>query len=56
MEGDRERFLRSGMDGYISKPVHSRELFEVMESLLGLSTALVAGEVHTERVGSREVE
>ena len=44
MEGDRERFLRSGMDGYISKPVHSRELFEVMESLLGLSTALVAGD------------
>jgi PAS domain S-box-containing protein len=42
MEGDRQRFLGSGMDGYISKPIHSRELFEVMESLLGLSTALGA--------------
>jgi two-component system sensor histidine kinase/response regulator len=40
MEGDRQRFLGSGMDGYISKPVHSRELFEVIESLLGLSAAV----------------
>jgi len=40
MEGDRERFLGSGMDGYVSKPVHSGELFQVIESLLGLSTAL----------------
>jgi two-component system sensor histidine kinase/response regulator len=30
MEGDRQRFLESGMDGYISKPVHSRELFETI--------------------------
>jgi signal transduction histidine kinase/DNA-binding response OmpR family regulator len=40
MEGDRERFLGSGMDGYVSKPVHSSELFQVIESLVGLSTAL----------------
>jgi CheY-like chemotaxis protein len=40
MEGDRQRFLASGMDGYISKPVHSRELFEVIESLVALSGAV----------------
>ncbi len=45
MEGDRERFLESGMDGYISKPIHSRELFEAIESLLGLSPARVAEEL-----------
>jgi two-component system, sensor histidine kinase and response regulator len=37
MEGDRQRFLESGMDGYISKPVHSLELFEVIESISGLN-------------------
>ena len=42
MGGDRQRFLASGMDGYISKPVHSRELFQMIDSLLGLSTALTA--------------
>jgi two-component system, sensor histidine kinase and response regulator len=48
MEGDRERFLASGMDGYISKPVHSSELFDVIESLLGLNTALMDGSPHAE--------
>ena len=48
MEGDRERFLASGMDGYISKPVDSRELFDVIESLLGLNTALMASPPHAE--------
>ena len=40
MEGDRERFLESGMDGYVSKPVHSHELFEAIDSLLGLNSAI----------------
>jgi len=44
MEGDRERFIESGMDGYVSKPVHSRELFEVIDSLLGLNTAITEAE------------
>ena len=34
MAGDRQRFLESGMDGYVSKPVHSLELFEVIETVL----------------------
>jgi two-component system sensor histidine kinase/response regulator len=30
MNGDRERCLESGMDGYIPKPVRARELFETL--------------------------
>jgi CheY-like chemotaxis protein len=31
MKGDRQRCLDAGMDGYICKPIRSRELFEVVE-------------------------
>ncbi|HTR36566.1 MAG TPA: response regulator [Bryobacteraceae bacterium] len=34
MVGDRQRFLESGMDGYIAKPVHAHELFEAIETVL----------------------
>jgi two-component system sensor histidine kinase/response regulator len=37
MTGDRQRFLESGMDGYISKPVHQKELFEAIENVLALT-------------------
>jgi CheY-like chemotaxis protein len=39
MSGDRQRFLASGMDGYISKPVHQKELFEAIENVLALTAA-----------------
>ena len=39
MAGDRQRFLESGMDGYVSKPVHSQELFEVIETVLAPAAA-----------------
>jgi CheY-like chemotaxis protein len=35
MQGDRERVLTSGFDGYLSKPIQSRLLFEEMDRLLG---------------------
>jgi CheY-like chemotaxis protein len=35
MKGDRELCLNSGMDGYVSKPLQSRELFDAVESLAG---------------------
>src|SRR5262249_1113785 len=33
MKGDRERCLAAGMDGYISKPLRPRDLFETVEGL-----------------------
>ncbi|MGA2988809.1 MAG: response regulator, partial [Terriglobia bacterium] len=33
MEGDRERCLAAGMDGYISKPIHARDLMDAIENL-----------------------
>jgi CheY-like chemotaxis protein len=39
MAGDRQRFLESGMDGYISKPVNQKELFEAIENVLALPAA-----------------
>jgi CheY-like chemotaxis protein len=56
MEGDRQRFLEAGMDDYISKPVHARELFEVIEALLPLNTQVAPGKSHDDRTGSGEVE
>lgn len=37
MKGDRERCLRAGMDGYISKPILARELFDTIENLITMS-------------------
>ncbi|MBZ5516284.1 MAG: hypothetical protein LAN62_15820 [Acidobacteriia bacterium] len=32
MKGDRERCLAAGMDGYVSKPLDAKKLFEAVES------------------------
>ncbi len=34
MKGDRERCLRAGMDGYVSKPILPGELFEAIDRLI----------------------
>jgi CheY-like chemotaxis protein/HPt (histidine-containing phosphotransfer) domain-containing protein len=34
MQGDKERCLKAGMDGYVSKPVQAKILFEVIERLV----------------------
>ncbi len=34
MKGDRERCLDSGMDGYVSKPIQPRELWETIDNLV----------------------
>ena len=33
MKGDRERCIEAGMDGYVSKPVHSKLLYETIEAM-----------------------
>jgi two-component system sensor histidine kinase/response regulator len=37
IEGDRDRCLAAGMDGYASKPIQAKELIETIESLLPAS-------------------
>jgi CheY-like chemotaxis protein len=37
MAGDRMRFLKAGMDGYVSKPIHLQELLEAIESVLSVT-------------------
>ncbi|MDB5384841.1 MAG: rpfC [Planctomycetaceae bacterium] len=34
MKGDRERCLAAGMDGYVTKPIQAKELFEVVNSII----------------------
>ena len=33
MKGDREKYLRAGMDGYVSKPIRRQELYDTIEQL-----------------------
>jgi CheY-like chemotaxis protein len=35
MKGDRERCLEAGMDGYVSKPIRARELFDAIAAVAG---------------------
>jgi two-component system, sensor histidine kinase and response regulator len=34
MQGDKERCLSAGMDGYVSKPIKLEELFSVIEKVV----------------------
>ena len=34
MEGDRDRFLNSGMDGYVTKPLNSEQLYAAIEGCM----------------------
>jgi signal transduction histidine kinase/CheY-like chemotaxis protein/HPt (histidine-containing phosphotransfer) domain-containing protein len=39
MKRDRERCLEAGMDGYVAKPIQTRELFEAIDRLVPLEKA-----------------
>ena len=43
LRGDRERCIAAGMDGYLAKPIHAKELFDLIESLLPPSKAAGTG-------------
>jgi signal transduction histidine kinase/DNA-binding response OmpR family regulator len=43
MKGDRERCLDSGMDGYISKPVQSKILYETIDKITGATAVALQG-------------
>jgi two-component system, sensor histidine kinase and response regulator len=51
MQGDRERCLASGMDGYIAKPIQPRRLFEVLDEMVASSE----GQVETRLPGELKV-
>ena len=42
MQGDRERCLGAGMDGYVAKPIRARELFGAIEQALRATPAPLA--------------
>ena len=45
--GDQERCLASGMDGYVSKPIRTSELFAVIEKMLGSKPSTEPAETAT---------
>jgi two-component system sensor histidine kinase/response regulator len=45
LKGDQERCLAAGMDGYVSKPIRTTELFSTIESLLASKDSAAANEV-----------
>ena len=42
MQGDRERYLAAGMDGYVSKPIRGRDLYLALSPYLAVDEHPVA--------------
>jgi CheY-like chemotaxis protein len=43
LKGDEERCMAAGMDGYVTKPIRTVELFAAIDKIL--SRATIAGEI-----------
>jgi PAS domain S-box-containing protein len=48
MKGDREKYLRAGFDGYVSKPVNPQELKAVIDSRTGGDSSVTSSKVTAE--------
>jgi CheY-like chemotaxis protein len=44
LKGDRERCLAAGMDGYVSKPIRTTELFAAIENAMSVWSACILNE------------
>lgn len=42
MKGDQERCMAAGMDGYVSKPIHAQQLFQLIDALVPADAGRVA--------------
>ncbi len=51
MKGDREKCLRTGMDGYISKPIQAEELYKTLEEI---SSARLVKDIMEERAHQQQ--
>jgi two-component system sensor histidine kinase/response regulator len=49
MQGDRELCLTLGMDGYVSKPIRARELFDALNKVLPISPVAEAAKPESEQ-------
>jgi CheY-like chemotaxis protein len=54
MQGDRERVLNSGFDGYLSKPINAKSLTEELERLLSTRDDRNAAVKQSETEANRE--
>jgi two-component system, sensor histidine kinase and response regulator len=52
MKGDRERCLKAGMDGYVSKPIQTHELFNAIAALVPMGPPEAAARRHDQTAAS----
>lgn len=49
MKGDRERYLAAGMDAYVTKPIHTEQLFEALRAVTSAPLPRRAASASTDR-------